>query len=45
VSDLIRNGSRYQLSTRPVNGLPVFDVPADFPAVTDDMVRRLMDEE
>ena len=44
-SDLIRNGSRYQLPTRRMNGLPVFDVPADFPAVTDGQVRSLMEEE
>jgi hypothetical protein len=44
-SDLIRNGSRYQLSTRRVNGLPVFDVPDDFPLVTDELVHRLMDDE
>ena len=44
-SDLIRNGSRYQLSTRMVNGLPVFDVPEDFPLITDDLVRRLTDED
>ena len=44
-SDLIRNGSRYQLSTRRVNGLPVFDVPADFPMVTDELVRRLIEDE
>jgi hypothetical protein len=44
-SDLIRNGSRYQLGTRRVNGLPVFEVPPDFPAVTDEMVRALTDEE
>ena len=44
-SDLIRNGSRYQLGTRRVNGLPVFDVPDDFPSVTDELVRSLTDEE
>ncbi len=44
-SDLIRNGSRYQLSTRRVNGLPVFEVPADFPLVTDELVRRLTEDE
>ena len=44
-SDLIRNGSRYQLTTRPVNGLAVFDVPADFPLITDEMVRRLSEDE
>jgi hypothetical protein len=44
-SDLIRNGSRYQLATRRVNGLPVFEVPADFPLVTDELVRSLSDDE
>jgi hypothetical protein len=44
-SDLIRNGARYQLPTRQVNGLPVFDVPAGFPKVTDEMVRLLADED
>jgi hypothetical protein len=44
-SDLIRNGSRYQLSTRRVNGLPVFEVPPDFPLVTDELVRRLTEDE
>ena len=44
-SDLIRNGSRYQLGTRRMNGLPVFEVPADFPPVTDELVRRLMADE
>ena len=44
-SDLIRNGSRYRLPTRKVNGLPVFEVPDDFPLVTDDLVSRLQEEE
>ena len=44
-SDLIRNGSRYQLTTRRVNGLPVFDVPSDFPLVTDELVRQLTADE
>jgi hypothetical protein len=44
-SDLIRNGSRYQLTTKRVNGLTVFNVPSDFPLVTDDLVSRLRDEE
>ena len=43
-SDLIRNGSRFQLTTRRINGLPVFDVPADFPLVTDELVRTLTDD-
>jgi hypothetical protein len=44
-TDLIRNGSRYQLTTKRVNGLPVFDVPDGFPLVTDEFVRHLADEE
>ena len=44
-SDLIRNGSRYQLTTRRVNGLPVFDVPSDFPLITDELVRQIADDE
>ena len=44
-SDLIRNGSRYHLSTRRLNGLPVFEVPEDFPLVTDQFVKNLADEE
>ena len=44
-SELIRRGSRYQLPVRMADGLPVFDVPAEFPVVTTAQVRRLMDEE
>ena len=44
-SDLIRNGSRFQLSTRQVNGLPVFDVPDDFPVVTAELVSSLSEDE
>ena len=44
-SELIRRGFRYQLRTREVNGLPVFDVPGDFPAITSERVRELLDEE
>lgn len=44
-SQLIRNGARYQLSTRIESGLPVFDVPADFPLITDEMVRALLEDE
>jgi hypothetical protein len=43
-SDLIRNGSRYQISTRRVNGLAVFEVPADFPLITAEPVRLTEDE-
>ena len=44
-SELIRRGSRYQLGTRKMNGLPVFDVPREFPRVTTAGVRELLDEE
>ncbi len=44
-SALIRRGSRYQLRTRKVNGLPVLDAPDDFPVVTTERVRELLDEE
>lgn len=44
-SELIRRGSRYQLGTRRVNGLPVLDAPDDFPSVTTGRVRQLLDEE
>jgi hypothetical protein len=36
---------RYQLGTRKLNALPVFDAPDDFPAVTTERVRELVDEE
>ena len=44
-SELIRRGTRYQLSTRKVNGIPVFEVPSDFPVITTARVRELLDEE
>ena len=44
-SELIRRGVRYQLGTRLENGLPVFDVPDDFPAITSGQVRELLNEE
>jgi hypothetical protein len=44
-SELIRRGACYQLGTRKLNGLPVFDVPDDFPAITTERVRELLDEE
>jgi hypothetical protein len=42
---LIRRGFRYQLGTRKVNGVPVFEVPDDFPMLTTERVRELLDEE
>ena len=44
-SELIRRGSRYQLGIKRVNGLPVFDVPDDFPMITTKQVRDLLDDE
>jgi hypothetical protein len=44
-STLIRRGVRYQLGTRKLNGLPVFDVPGDFPAISSERARGLLDEE
>ena len=44
-SELIRRGTRYQLRTRIVNGLTVVDVPAEFPTITTEQVRELLDEE
>ncbi|MGP8245262.1 MAG: antitoxin [Bryobacteraceae bacterium] len=44
-SELIRRGSRYQLSVRKVNGLPVLDASDDIPAITAEQVRELLDEE
>jgi hypothetical protein len=41
-SELVRRGARYQLGIRQVNGLPVFDVPEDFPTVTSKEVRELI---
>ena len=44
-SALIRRGVRYQLRTRTVDGIPVFEVPDDFPTITTERVRELLDEE
>jgi hypothetical protein len=41
-SELIRRGSRYRLRTRKLNGLPVFDAPDDFPAISTERVRELL---
>jgi len=43
-SELIRRGSRFQLGTRKLNGLPVFDVPDDFPVLTNARVRELLQQ-
>ena len=44
-SELIRHGSRYQLGIKKIDGLPVFDTPDDFPAITTQRVQELLDEE
>jgi hypothetical protein len=44
-SELIRRGSRYQLGIRRIDGIPVFDAPDDFPVITTQQVRDLLDEE
>ena len=44
-SELIRRGACYRLGTRKLNGLPVFDAPEDFPAISTERVRELLDEE
>jgi hypothetical protein len=44
-SELIRRGVRYQLGTHIRNGVPVFDVPEDFPMVTTELVRDFLNEE
>jgi hypothetical protein len=44
-SELIRRGACYQLATRKLNGLPVFEAPDDFPAISTERVRELLDEE
>jgi hypothetical protein len=44
-SELIRRGCRYQLAIKKIDGFPVFDAPPDFPAVTTERIRELLDEE
>ena len=44
-SELIRRGVRYQLTTHQRNGIPVFEVPKDFPVITGERVRELLDED
>ena len=44
-SELIRRGTRYQLGTRKVNGLPVLAAPEEFPLLTTRRVRELLDAE
>jgi len=44
-SELIRRGNRFQLATHQRNGVPVFEVPDDFPTITSKQVKELLEEE
>jgi len=44
-SELIRRGVRFQLGTRKRNGVPVLEAPEDFPVITSEQVRKLLEEE
>jgi hypothetical protein len=44
VSELIRLANRRQMAMRQVDGIWVFDLPADTPPVTERQVRELLDE-
>lgn len=44
-SELIRRGANYQLGTRKLNGVTVFDVPGDFPLITAERVQEILSEE
>ena len=41
-SELIRRGMRFQVGTRKVNGLLVFDAPDHFPRITTRQVRGFL---
>lgn len=45
VSELVRRGLNAPVKTRVVNGLVVFDVPADSELVSSELVKRLEAEE
>jgi hypothetical protein len=45
LSELVRRGFALPRPTRTVNGLQVFDLPADSPRVTGSKVRELEEEE
>ncbi len=44
-SELVRKGFSTPTPTRMVNGLLVFDVPADDPAITNERVKELLEDE
>jgi hypothetical protein len=45
VSDLVRKSAEAPLPTKTVNGLTIFDLPADSPRVTSEQVRKLLEDE
>jgi hypothetical protein len=45
LSELVRRGLNAPVKTRVVNGLVVFDVPADSAPVTSELVKRLEAED
>jgi hypothetical protein len=44
-SELIRRGGHYRLETKKINGIPVFQVPRDFPKITAEQIEELLDQE
>jgi hypothetical protein len=44
-SELVRRGIRYQIGTRKVNGLPVFDTPDYFPRITTRQVLEFLNSD
>jgi hypothetical protein len=44
-SELVRKGFSTPTPTRMVNGLVVFDVPADDPAISNEQVKELLEDE
>lgn len=45
VSELVMKGARAKIPVKQVNGLLVFDPPEDFPRITTEQVKRIMEEE
>jgi hypothetical protein len=45
VSELVRKALGPPLKTRMVNGIAVFDLPADSPRISSERVKELLDDE
>lgn len=45
VSELVAKGARVKIPVKEVSGLLIFDPPKDFPKITTEQVRRIMEEE